>query len=333
LDGSFAMQKVKPGTYYVIAEKDGYISPMTPFTRSDLERPTREVKLRMAKVLRKISVEANQSTSVEVRLERGAAISGSVNFDDGSPASGLAVKVLRKEKDGKWAVMESSSRTRFTPSTKTDDQGHYRIAGLPSGEYLAETDLTLNEMVIEGFLGSLTSSSMETKASLSVFSGGSIRPRNATSFKLGAGEERAGEDIAIPLAKLHGVTGTIMAERDGHIVNGGTVALLYADDKAEMSSARVDADDPTFRLEFVLEGEYILQVKNAEDDIREDVPNPPGTMPRSYARVRAVHSYGASEQPLGVHGDINGPVISEPQTSRPEKGTPGAARPASGGTP
>jgi hypothetical protein len=173
LDGSFALRKVKPGTYYVIAEKDGYISPMAQFTRSDLERPTQEVKLRMAKVLRKISVEANQSTSVEVRLERGAAISGSVNFDDGSPASGLAVKVLRKGKDGKWAVMESSARTRFTPSTKTDDQGHYRIAGLPSGEYIAEADLTLNETVIEGFLGSFTSASMETKSSLPVFSGSS----------------------------------------------------------------------------------------------------------------------------------------------------------------
>lgn len=328
LDGSFAMQKMKPGTYYVIAEKDGYVSPMAQFTRSDLERPTREVKLRMAKLLPKVSVEGNQSTSVEVRLERGAAISGNVSFDDGSPASGLTVKVLRKEKDGKWAVVETSAMSPFKTGANTDDQGHYRIAGLLSGEYTAQTDLTLNETLVSGFLGSAFSSMVKTHFSLPVFSGGGVRPATAVPFKVGAGEERTGEDIVIPLAKLHGVTGTIMAGRDGHIVNGGTVALLYADDKSEMASVNVNADDSTFHFEFVPEGEYIVQVKSAGDVVREEIPNPPNTMPPTDTRVRILHSYGGSEQPLSVHGEINSVVLSVPEQS-----AKGSARPASGGTP
>ena len=71
LDGSFSAPNVKPGTYYVIAEKQGYLSPMEQFTTDDLNHPTPEVKKQIDKTLQKVTVEPHAATSVEVRLENG----------------------------------------------------------------------------------------------------------------------------------------------------------------------------------------------------------------------------------------------------------------------
>jgi hypothetical protein len=312
LDGSFTIDNVKPGKYYVTVEKQGYLSPMAQFSVDELEQPTPDLKKKIAKALQQITVDANQTVSIEVRLERAAAISGSVRFDDGSPAAGLIVKALRKEKDGKW---RPPARNRFWSAIETDDQGHYRIAGLPAAEYIVETDLTLIESMVSNLLSIGGRTETFDKFSLSFFSGGSARQRDAAAFKLTEGEERTGEDIVVPLAKLQPVAGTVIAKRDGHVVNAGKLTLLYADDRTPAASTDVDKEDSAFHFEFVPEGDYILTVKNARDVVREEVADPPGSEPPSHTNEKVLHAYGDSEQPVTIHGDTSGLVISVPETS------------------
>jgi hypothetical protein len=63
----------------------------------DLSQGSNEVKRRLVQLLPRISVNTNRTTSVDLSLDRGAEISGTVMYDDGSPAIGAEIKLLLKD--------------------------------------------------------------------------------------------------------------------------------------------------------------------------------------------------------------------------------------------
>jgi hypothetical protein len=326
LDGSFTIPKVAPGAYYVVAYKSGYLSPLSTLSADALQHPTPEDHKRIATILPRIVVEPRLPVSVDVRLERGAIISGTILYDDGSPASGLPVHALVRHKDGEketWSSLRAMPFA-FTADVYTDDLGRYRLTGLESREYLVQVDLNLQQMEFASAPGSFQgSSSFGSVANLSFYSGSTARKLDAKPFKLTANEEHSGEDITIPIAKLHTITGEIVAGHDGHVLNQGNVKLLEPDDKSEVESAKVERADSKFHLFFVPEGNYILHVDNVADVIYEDVPNPPGTMPASSEKTNLVHAYGTSDHPLNVHDDIPNLTVAVPdkRTQQPNPRT------------
>ena len=102
-DGSFTAPHVTPGTYNVYASAPGYLSPLAELgvTESQLHNPDKAVKEAIAQAIPRVTVSAGRAVSADLTLERGAAVSGTVLYDDGSPASGIQVKLLTKKKD-KW---------------------------------------------------------------------------------------------------------------------------------------------------------------------------------------------------------------------------------------
>lgn len=102
LDGSFVIQAVPPGLYYVIAERDGYVSPLTIFTRDDLNHPDEAMMRKISRYMTPISVAAGRMTQAQVNLVRGATIAGSVHFEDGAPAAGVSMAVLQRDAKGIW---------------------------------------------------------------------------------------------------------------------------------------------------------------------------------------------------------------------------------------
>lgn len=316
LDGSFIISKVAPGTYYVVAYKSGYLSPLSTFSEDALRHPTPEDHKRIASILPRITVEAGLPASVDIRLERGSAVSGTVLFDDGSPASGLPVHALVRRKDGQketWSPLRPMP-FQMMADVYTDDLGHYRLTGLEPREYMMEVVLQLQHMDFASAPGeSGGSSSTNNVASLSFYSGSAAYKPDAKPFKLSANEERSGEDITIPLAKLHTVIGEIIAAHDGHLLNQGYVTLLNANDKSEVESSKLERADGKFHLFFVPEGNYILRVTNAADVTYEDVPNPPGSIPASHEKANVVRSYGDADQPLNLHDDTPIVVLSVPE--------------------
>jgi hypothetical protein len=313
LDGSFSAPNVKPGTYYVIAEKQGYLSPMEQFTTDDLNHPTPEVKKQIDKTLQKVTVEPHAATSVEVRLERAAAISGTVSFDDGGPAASLPVQALRKRKDGKWAAVTTTVLSMQAREVRTDDEGHYRISGLSPGTYMVEADLALRQKLLTALLGGASSSFDMERFFLATYSGGVFRQRDGALFTLEEAEQRTGEDIVIPVTKLHSVAGTIVSAHDGHVVNAGNLRLLHSDDQTEQAAAVVDKDDANFHFEFVPEGDYILEAKSAGDVVHEEVPNCPRCFPSTQTVDKPVHDYGPAQKPLNVHSETVGVTIAVPE--------------------
>ncbi len=315
LDGSFFIPKVTPGTYYVVIQAPGYISPITQFSQAELQQPTPEILTRILKIVPTVTVSSNQTANLETRIDRGAEFSGTISYDDGTPVGGTYVNALNKEtKDGKetWVSNHNGS--------STDDRGHFRITGLPPGEYLLEVDLRTYETYVSNILGGSRSSMNNSKYGLTFYSGDVARKDKGTSIKLKAGEQRDAADITIPVSKLHRVVGTLTEQRSGHVVNDGKITLKFPDG-AELSNTEVDPEDNTFHFDFIPEGEYILAVTNAKDVAREQIPQPPGTFSSVRTKDTTLREYGPATQSLSVQNDISGLTINVPAKVAKPTGT------------
>ena len=140
-----------------------------------------------------------------------------------------------------------------------------------------------------------------------------LRKPDAKAYSLGSGEALAGSDLVFPLAKLHKVSGQVLA-KDGHPVNGGTVKLVYPDDKTEMTEADVQFDDRIFQMEYVPEGDFLLQVEGAKDVGKVQVENPIGYTPRTHEEPKTLKTFPDAEQAITVKGDSSDIVIQLPDT-------------------
>ncbi|WP_263381909.1 carboxypeptidase-like regulatory domain-containing protein [Granulicella arctica] len=310
LDGSFVIPKVRPGTYYVVIQMAGYLSPISAFTRAELSQPTPETLARMLKAVPNVTVEASHTANLEVRLERGAAIAGTVRYDDGTPVISTYVTALAKEttdKKEEWVSRHEGS--------STDDQGRYRITGLPPGEYREQVSLSLTDMYVSTVIDGSRSSSSSTRYSLDFYSGDTTQKSKAKSVKITDGEQRDGADMTIPVSKLHSVSGSI-TDAGGHVVNAGKLALNY-DDGTQLVSTTVDKEDGMFHFDFVPEGTYSLVVSEAKDVAREEIMNPPGTFPPSNFKETTVKEYGGQKQPLVVESDVAGVVMTVAAKGKP----------------
>jgi hypothetical protein len=300
LDGTFTITKVKPGAYYVVVEKDGYINSRDIFTKKQIEDPSPGMRALIASALPHVVVESGHTEQAEVRLERGTAISGVILYDDGSPASGIEVKVLHKVGVGKWVPLENSSLNG------TDDRGVFRIPSLLGDEYMVEADLLLSQSktysIAPKFEGQIL------QVTLPFYGNGTARQSQATFVKLLVGQELTGQDMILPISKLHKLTGRVAGGPDAHIVNTASVALVTRDDNQEFAITDISRDDGLFHFEFVPEGEYTLRITKARDVAWEAPlhdPNATNTMPYPpLDKERVVASYGDVDQPLILSGDM-----------------------------
>ena len=306
IDGSFSIPQVAPGRYYLLAAMEGYISPLAALgiSDSDLLNPDEETRTKILTHLPTVVVEGNLGASVNISLERGAAVAGTVLFDDGSPAPGLSVSLVTR-KQGKWVPIQSGSLDGLVlHTTTTDDRGYYRISGLPpKEECLVKVELTLSSS--RNFHSKNGSAFNDIGTyTISVYSGDALRPGSAKPFALKLGEDRAGEDVVLPLSKLHKVQGVVTLQRDGHVLNQAALSLEFADDKSPAGKTRIGTGDTSFSFPIVAEGDYILRVSGAADVRFEEVSNGSGRMPPTHTETHTLHSYGSTEIPIHVEGDL-----------------------------
>jgi hypothetical protein len=313
LDGSFVMQHVAPGTYYVIASQAGYVFPLAPlYVHGNAASSSEDNSPKnILKSVPRISVGANLPVTVNVTIDRGAVVSGTVLYDDGSPASGIRLSMLIYRK-GQWISPPSNPIGRTSFYGQSDDEGHYRISGLPGGDYMLEATLHISKTVYRVDDHGGTSVSMNDVYSLSTYSGGSTRRKDGTPFSVKTGEERSGEDIEIPLTKLHIVRGYIVSAHDGHLLNGGKLSLLSSDDKSVIGQTSLAKDDDAFTFSFVPEGDYILHVEDASDNEYRDVPNTSGSWPPTQTETRTIRRYGTADQPIRVASELSGVTVAVP---------------------
>jgi hypothetical protein len=330
-DGSFSFSHVPLGTYYVIASCPGYVSPYTALSLAEarsvygtwqpLGPSQAAAKELVLKTIPRITVGSSLPATIDVPLERGGAISGTITYDDGGPAAGLEVNVLaRMLQDGKetWAPLNPSANVSFD-RVKTDDRGNYRLSGLPARKYLVQVTLDLATTTTYISSGSVSTSQRGGRFdTLAIYSGSTPRLKDATSVTIDLGEERTGEDLRIPISKLHTVTGNIVSAHDGHVINGGQVQLFYADDHSVAGAGNSSGEDPGFTLNFIYEGEYILTSPISSDVDYQLLPQPPGSVSPPQYDSHPRHFYGSASQPLHVVGDMDGVTVAVPEPTAKE---------------
>jgi hypothetical protein len=317
IDGSFSLSKVPPGTYYVVAQLPGYQSPLNQFTAVERMKADPATLKAVESAAEKIVVQPNQTAHADLRLERGAAIGGSVRYDDGGPAAGVSPTLLVQQKDGKWKEL---GPTDMIP-TRTDDLGRFRFSGLPAGKYAVKAALpTTQAMSGIGMGAGAVSLHMNTGDALVVYSGGALREKDVKPVELGVGEDRNDVDVVFPISGLHTVSGSVVVKADGHAVNSGNVTLLDPDTKASLRTTMIDQDG-NFHLNYVPEGSYTLHVSGAADSEKTGGGDSEGDFAR-LLHSKIVKAYGDADLPLLVKSDSTGLVIQVPDA----QATPSAAK-------
>ena len=300
LDGSFTIQNVQAGKYYVVGDLSGYRSAFADVSPEELREDSPKVRQRFDKLLQKIAVEPNQTTSVDIQLEKGAAMSGTVRYDEGSPGVNLSVRLYRKQKGEIWKTARANSSGLFNLMNamgfdiQTDDRGHFREVGLPPGVYTIEAVLPVVQMSPSALFGEIHLNVHPTSASaLQIYLGNTMRLSDAKALELGPGEERNDVDIVIPTTSLRVVRGAVIARRDGHGIAQGTVTLRDPSDKTILRETDIE-EDGTFRFDYLPEGSYLVDVSRAADE----------------AQGVSTHTYEPLSQPLLVQGDLDGLTLS-----------------------
>jgi hypothetical protein len=304
MSGEYTVRNVRPGTYYLRVDYTGYLTPILGFTRDQLAHPTPEIQQRVATQLQVIPVAPHAATRADVTIARGAAIFGTITYDDGSPAVGLGLALYQRDAKGEF-------KTEFPVAglgSSTDGHGHYRFDSLPSDSFVVAANFSINELTVTTLPNLVGAGTMQMNLqkvifSLPLYSGSALRLHDAIVIKTDQGQDAPSTDLVLPLSKLHRVSGTVTT-KGGHTVSSGKVALLYADTREELTNVPISREDGRFNFLYVPEGDYILAVQKAEDVVQIEIPNPPGSTPKNRLEDKTTHTYGTAEQPIKVEGEL-----------------------------
>jgi hypothetical protein len=282
-DGAYTIGEVPPGDYYIVAKMQGYVVPIRRATNS---KETRDID-KLAADLPMVHVEAARMSMADVALHRGGVISGKVQFRDGSPVVGMQVRAEladAPEVGMMWATLPYmplatavSSRGNGmdfgTEMLTTDDDGHFRLAGLAPGKYRVSAQLQMGggtRTVSNGPTGS-SGGGIGRPVTLTVYGPGVMRRSQGKVFEIKGDERFTDADIEVDLSGLHAVRGRVLAKEDGHAPNAVYLALTEdGEDDPAMRMPRVVAIDGAFTIENVAPGTYTLRVQVAEDI--EEIP-------------------------------------------------------------
>ena len=263
LDGSFTALNAAPGDYYVFAALPGYIQPLNQIqalvqSGADFHKPLPGIPT--------VHVTADHSVNVDLSMERGAAISGTVTWDDGGPVSGAVVSVIAPGADAKeippqFAMLAVGGMAGLISTA--DDLGHFRLSGLVPGQYVVQATLPKSNGI--GIMsGAMSLTRALTDKPMVVYMPAAFHKPDAKPVTLHAGEDLRDQLITVRLSGMHTVSGHVASAEDHHGINSASIRLQDTQDKDFVRSASVDANG-SYVVTFVPSGTYTLSVSSAAD--------------------------------------------------------------------
>jgi hypothetical protein len=293
MDGSFRLDGVPEGDYLVAALKPGYITPGAT-AAMDFSLSEDQIKSIIAS-LPQVHVGAGRTASVSLTLHRGSVIAGRMQFADGSPMIGAMVgcesidsvlrleSAMRPENRGKVvsprqeALQSLSSSQNLPQRVLTDDEGRYRIFGLPPGKYLVSTMMALDhssERVVmnDGSNPHTVGREHMFPEMIAVYAPATFRRKDAKVFEIRGDEQIAEADLTLDPNGLHTLRGRVLDAGDHHAPT--TIIRLKEEGAKEVPRLVEIEDDGTFQVNYLPSGSYTLQITSS------DVPDPANSAAR-----------------------------------------------------
>jgi len=260
-DGAYVATDVAPGDYYVFGAVTGYVSPLNQVQAlyqagADLKKPLPGVQV--------VHVAADHQSTADVTIARGAAISGIISWDDGSPVTGAVFTVTPAKGDAKPPTQFNmlAMANVLSALSISDDLGHYRISGLAPGDYIVTATIKTGGQ--SGLGAAMNLSKMMAVTPMMVYAPSAFHKADAKPLTLTAGEDLRDQAMTVNLGGLHSVSGRVASTEDHHGINQATIRLQDGTDKEFVHSASVDAAG-NFTVTFLPPGTYTMKVSDAED--------------------------------------------------------------------
>jgi hypothetical protein len=249
-EGRFAIRELPAGEYNVTARRAGYVDQS--FGQTTPTTPARRVQVG----------EGAAVGPLDFRLVRGGVVTGRVVDEQGEPAERVQVRTVRSQRAG--------GQTRwigFSAGDATDDQGHYRLFGLPPGEYLV-----LAEPGDRRYMGSQNVQGVDTDT-ISTYGPGTVNPAEAVKVVVQPGVEAA-MDIQLVAAKVATVRGRVVTSK-GEPMSSGFVNLQPDGDFMGMGKGGPVMGDGRFEIDAVAPGTYTVFAQDmSRGGFNDDGPPP-----------------------------------------------------------
>jgi len=250
LDGTFAIANVAPGDYWVLATAPGYVSERTLLqAATNAGAAAADLMAQMPTV----HVSASGGGAVTLTLVRGAALAGRLQWEDGSPATGVDVMADPAVTPVALPSPLNSLRAYSATRTVTDDRGAFRILGLAGGDYVLEVQL---HPTIQ-FGGGRGLANM-----IHVYAPGVYRKADAKPLSVKAGDERDDLRMVLNLSKLRTVSGHVSSAAAGFNVLSGRVSLVDMTDATLQMSGTINPSGD-FTVAYVPPGTYTLSAQGS----------------------------------------------------------------------
>jgi molybdopterin-binding protein len=235
--GRFELRELVGGRYTITASKGGFVT-LQYGQRRPSERGT-PVEIGDGQVLE----------NVKMALPRGSVIASRITDDAGEPLTGAQVQAMR------YTFAQGGRRLMpvGTGANRTDDQGAFRLFGLPPGDYYLFASMPPSMGMPGG------AAATEEQGFAPTYYPGTPSRSDAERVTVGVGQELTGLLFGLTPTRLSRITGRVIGPP------GSTSGFLMAMPDDGMigvgMSGRPIESDGTFELPGVAPGRYILQVQ------------------------------------------------------------------------
>ena len=190
--GNFVIGNLAPGTYSVTAERPGYL-PQAYGARAPNAMNTGGTRLQL--------VAGQVMKGIDIAMTPQAVITGSVADVNGDPIQDDSVTAYTLS----W--VGSRHRLVSAGNAKTNDEGNYRISGLPAGSYWVSANPHLTILA-----GNPGNSDSQPVGDIQTFYPNAEEPQRGTPVTVHPGDEARAIDIQLIRRRMYSISGTVQGK-------------------------------------------------------------------------------------------------------------------------